>query len=121
MKTRQRRKGELLAKQQEMFVSVAVGSTCVSLEYRDFKLCSKSLSSSSALRTSLLVGVAYARTHARKQKTIQTTESMQIQSAHKVKRSAQQETRPTLCVCVCVEAPLVANVKRCTEVNLALT
>lgn len=97
-----------------MFVSVAVGSTWISLEDRDLKLCSKSLCSSSALRTSLLVGVA----HARKQKTIQTTESMQIQSAHEVKHTAQQETRPTT---VCVEGPkaLAANVKGCTEVDWA--
>lgn len=52
----------------EMFASVAVGSTCVSLEYRDFMLCSKSLSSSSALRTSLLVGCGVRmHTHARTQ------------------------------------------------------
>lgn len=80
-------------------------------------LCSKSLSSSSTLRAPLLLGVAYARKH----KTIQTTESMQTQSAHEVKgtgHAAQRETRPTT---PCVEAleARAAHVKRARKVETA--
>lgn len=68
-------RGKSHSPKTEVFVLVFVCSTCVTEEVRDFMLCSKTLSSSSALRPSLLVGVEYARTQAR---TIQTTESMQI-------------------------------------------
>lgn len=79
-------------------VLVHVCSTCALEEFSDFMLCSKTLSSSSTLRVSLLVGVG-VRTQIQ---TIQTTESMQIVSTHAV--TAQDTLFQCKQILLCIRA-----------------